>query len=70
MDIRPSEIEQFKELYAKHFNIKLSDSMAKIKLCMLVRQAELVFQPLTTAQIEYVNEHVDERRSANNSRTL
>ncbi len=65
MDIKQRDIEKFKELYAQHFNVKLTDSVASVRLSMLVRQMEIVCQPLNEAQLKYVNENEHDQESTN-----
>ncbi len=54
--ILDSDIKKFKALYLKHFNIELSDTEARRKLALLVRQMEIIHQPITKKQLE---EHID-----------
>lgn len=51
MELSRADIKKFQELYMKHFKLKLSDSLARVKLSMLVRQVELIYQPVTNEQI-------------------
>jgi hypothetical protein len=55
MDFTTSDIQTFKKLYKQHFNMRLSDKLAKLKLAMLVRQMELVYQPVTLEQFSKLN---------------
>ena len=50
MDFTTADIKTFKQLYMKHFNIRLNDKLAKLKLAMLVRQMEITYQPITEEQ--------------------
>ena len=68
MELTKADIKEFQSLYAKQFNLKLSDNMARIKLLMLVRQMELVYQPITAKQsVELKNEDEDENENERNS---
>ncbi len=51
MDFTTADIKTFKKLYVKHFNIKLTDNLARVKLMMLVRQMEIAYQPITKEQV-------------------
>jgi len=52
MKILDSDTKNFKELYKKHFDIELSDIEARSKLALLVRQMEIVYQPISFDQLE------------------
>lgn len=72
MDFTNADIQTFKKLYKEHFNIRLSDKLAILKLAMLVRQFEIVYQPITEAQLEklndeYGNDNNEQSRSTSNS---
>lgn len=51
MEISRADIKKFQELYMKHHNLKLSNNLAHVKLSMLVRQMEIVYQPITDKQM-------------------
>jgi hypothetical protein len=58
-DICPTDadIEEFKNLYQAKFNIVLKDNQARVKLSMLLRQIEIIYQPVKRAAImKYENE--------------
>ena len=59
MKIIDSDIKKFKALYLKHFDIKLSDAEARTKLPLLVRQMEIVYQPITKKQFKDLLEKQD-----------
>ncbi len=70
MKLVESDIKKFKELYIKYFNIKLNDAEARTKLSLLVRQMEIVYQPITEKQLAELFERDEKKRSdeANNKR--
>lgn len=47
-----SDIAEFKKLYKEKFNIELDDITARQKLSLLVRQMEIIYQPITEQQVE------------------
>jgi hypothetical protein len=59
MDFTTADIRTFKKLYEKHFNLDLNDETATLKLAMLVRQLEIIYQPLTKNQLKKLRD-VDE----------
>lgn len=62
MDISAADIKDCQRLYMKHFGIKLSSKMARIKLSMLVRQMEIIYAPVTAKEIGQLrNLHGNER---------
>jgi len=61
MKLLATDIKKFKALYAQHFDQVLNDDEAREQLTLLVRQVEIVYQPITLAQLDrhlmkYVNE--------------
>lgn len=70
MKLLESDIKKFKGLYVKYFNIKLSDTEARTKLSLLVRQMEIVYQPITKKQLAELFERDEKTRNeeANNKR--
>jgi hypothetical protein len=61
MKLTDSDIRKFQSLYIKYFNKVLSNDEARAELSLLVRQMEIVYQPITATQfdkylIKYVNE--------------
>ena len=60
MNFTATDIRTFKRLYEEHFNIKLNDKIATLKLAMLVRQIEIVYRPLTYAQLNKLNDYENE----------
>ena len=52
MQLLGSDIKKFKDLYREKFNIDLDDNEARRKLSLLVRQVEIVYQPITVQQLE------------------
>lgn len=52
MELTKSDIAKFKKLYKEKFDIELDDITARQKLALLVRQMEIVYQPVTKQQVE------------------
>lgn len=52
VDLQPSDIKKFKALYKEKFDIELDDATARHKLSLLVRQMEIVYQPITKEQLD------------------
>jgi|GEM_PF-1412043 len=52
MDILDTDIAKFKKLYKEKFDIELDNHEARHKLSLLVRQMEIVYQPITVQQLE------------------
>ncbi len=46
------DIAKFKQLYKEKFDIELDDNDARHKLSLLVRQMEIVYQPITKEQFD------------------
>lgn len=46
------EVEEFRALYSKHFGVLISKDEAIKELSLLVRQCELIYQPVTFAELE------------------
>ncbi len=56
-----TEIAEFKSLYKSRFNINIDDGTARKKLSLLVRQMEIIYQPIKKlAIVKYENEEKDE----------
>jgi hypothetical protein len=52
------DICEFKQLSNKHFGTQINDSIAKKNLLILVRQIEMVYQPIEKSQFKkYVNKY-------------
>lgn len=52
MNITDSDIKKFQVLYVKYFGKKLDVSVARTELSALVRQMEIVYQPITQTQFD------------------
>ena len=52
MNLTDSDIAEFKKLYKAKFDIVLDDTEARAGLSKLVRQMEIVYQPITKQQVE------------------
>lgn len=59
MDITEKDIAEFQALYKKRFNIDLEYQEAYKKLTMLVRQMQIVYQPITKKQYQDYMESQD-----------
>lgn len=58
--ITDTDIAEFQDLYQKQFGGVLDKDEAFKKLTLLIRQVEIVYQPITKEQYQqYVNEHGD-----------
>lgn len=58
MDITKKDIAEFQALYMEKFGITLDNQEAYKKLTLLVRQMEIVYQPITKQQYEeYTEQH-------------
>jgi hypothetical protein len=70
MKLLNSDIKQFQALYIKHFDQVLSDDEARAELALLVRQMEIVYQPITIAQFDkYLTKYVNEYENHEPSRS-
>jgi hypothetical protein len=70
MKLLNSDIKQFQALYIKHFDQVLSDDEARAELALLVRQMEIVYQPITVEQFDkYLTKYVDEEQNAASQHT-
>ena len=56
MDVRDGDVAEFQALYEAKFGIKLDYIEARAKLTLLVRQIEIVYQPVTQAQVDAIIE--------------
>lgn len=52
MELLDSDIAEFKALYKAKTGIELDDHEARRQLSLLVRQMEIVYQPITKKQFE------------------
>ena len=52
MKLTRTDIKKFQALYVKYFQIALSDENAIERLSALVRQMEIVYQPITLKQFD------------------
>jgi hypothetical protein len=70
MNLTPTDIKKFRQLYIKHFDIKLNDDDAQEKLSALVRQMEITYRPISINQLSKLrdlngNEHNEKLVSRN-----
>lgn len=61
MELTEKDVAEFKSLYKKHFNIELNDFEARDKLSKLVRQMEIVYQPITKKQLKDYKERIKQQ---------
>lgn len=52
MRLLGSDIKKFKMLYSHHFGEMLDDKEAQHELALLVRQCELIYQPITLTELD------------------
>ena len=52
MNITDEDISEFQALFKARFDIDLDHNTARDKLSKLVRQMEIVYQPITKKQLE------------------
>lgn len=57
--IEEKDIAKFKELYEARYGTELDDEVARRKLVLLVKQMEVVYQPIRRKDAEYVNGDVN-----------
>ena len=55
--VTPADVREFQVLYTKTFGVDLKPFEARTKLELLVRQLELVYQPITKKQLQSINEN-------------
>lgn len=53
--VTQSDVKEFRKVYQKKFGIELGAFEARTKLELLVRQMELVYQPITKQQLQIMN---------------
>ncbi len=54
--VTPVDVGKFQRAYSKRFGINLDQYEARTKLELLVRQMEIIYQPIERPITEYVNE--------------
>jgi hypothetical protein len=65
MELTDTDLSKFQALYRGYFNIELDRDTAYRKLSALVRQMELVYQPITQAQLDaFTNENEYQREQS------
>jgi len=52
MELTAADIAEFKRLYKEKFNVDLNDQEARQQLSLLVRQMEIVYQPISKQQLD------------------
>lgn len=70
--ITDADVIEFQELYKKRFGVAIGRDDAYKKLTLLVRQLEIVYQPITKSQYEtYMNNaYGDENGRTDSNRYL
>lgn len=64
MVLTNKDIKDFQGLYKKHFDIELDNETARFELTLLVRQMEIVYQPITVSQFDrYLAKYVNEDKN-------
>jgi hypothetical protein len=68
MKLLDTDITQFKGLYRKHFGVELGTPEAYALLSLLVRQVQIVHQPITKQQLATYRamKNEDENENENN----
>lgn len=56
MQLPESKIRQFQVLYKKRFGIELSKEQALEKGLILIRQMQIIYQPITKEQLRQLEE--------------
>jgi len=56
MQLPESKIRQFQDLYKKRFGIELSKEQALEKGLILIRQMQIIYQPITKEQLRQLEE--------------
>lgn len=64
MELLDTDVAKFQKLYCTSFGVELDYQSAHAKLSMLVRQAELVYKPITRKQLNAlrITKDEDEKR--------
>lgn len=57
MDIKQSDIDEFKHIYFKHFRIELEDTEAEKILKVLVKQVDTIYRPITEKQFNNLKKY-------------
>lgn len=57
--VTQKDVSKFQRLYKKHFGTAIDDQLARQKLETLVRQMQLVYQPITKQQLQEINVNGD-----------
>lgn len=61
MKLLDSDIKKFQALYLQYFGEKLDVSVARLELTALLRQMQVIYQPITHTQFEaYLAKYVNE----------
>ncbi len=56
MQLTKTDITKFQKLYKEKFNLDIDYQEAYKKLSLLVRQMEIVYQPITKEQMEKITQ--------------
>jgi len=63
MQLPESKIRQFQDLYKKRFGVELSKEEALEKGLILLRQMELIYQPITKEQLKKLQLYDEQQRN-------
>ncbi len=55
-----ADIQEFQSLFLRRFGVKLGRDDAYAKLCLLVRQMELIYQPISKLQLKKLTDEGNE----------
>lgn len=64
-----TDIEKMQALYVKRFGIRLGKDEARKKLDLLVRQVQLTYRPIKSAQLQELTDEVNEDNNDEQGRT-
>lgn len=56
LTISEDDVATFRSIYEKRFGAKLNEEQARKKLALIVRQMEMIYQPITSQQLTELEE--------------
>lgn len=56
LTISEDDVATFRSIYKKRFDTKLNEEQARKKLALIVRQMEMIYQPITSQQLTELEE--------------
>ncbi len=68
--VTSADVREFQFLYTNRFGIDLSSNDARTKLELVVRQMELVYQPITKSQLQSINENENTNEQSKQQPTI